>query len=224
MRRYPGKFSRPGRDPGGGADRLKKNYTDERRILDCYRGGTGSYRPAKSLEVGYRGSVENRSKVTWATIYKRIAEVVDIKPEKYVRYLFFFLRGCAVPIPAPNQLASAFFVEVYESGMKDVRQTISNCCRLEAERAKNEILALQRRGNYPLALVVRVVTKSKYLGLSPLFCYQLFLSLKNDPRVTEEYRETVEKGCNDYEEMAMRDYELFESLYDSIYGNKLREL
>jgi tRNA(Ile2) C34 agmatinyltransferase TiaS len=223
-KKYPSATSKPVRFTLGGGNDLKANYRLERRVIEQYRTGRTSYETARSLDVDYEDVPELRAVTNWDKIYNKIKATLDTDPVLYVRHLFFFLRGSSSEIPTPAQLSSAKFMQLYQYELKDAGIRVYGECRAEADRAESEILLLQQQTGQPMAVAVNSVTSNPSLGLSPLFCFQLFKSLDEDPRVAEEHRKMIKEGVNRYEARARRDYSLFPEVYKNFYGKGIELL
>jgi hypothetical protein len=209
--------------------KFKNTYVFERRILQRFRAteqNAADYIPAASLDGKSRWDTpEEKTKVAsaWETTYRKLSKSQDLAdPCKYVRIIFYILRGSSVAIPTVIQLATPKMLELAAEFLQDRRLEIRQMFVSENQRAQASICINQKGAGYPLGLSVYFAIVDSRLGLSPLFRYCLAIETVRqleEEGVENENCEKLKNLANQFKLFAAMDYTLFPDHYDEIWGS-----
>jgi hypothetical protein len=207
--------------------KFKATYVFERCMLERFRGDKdGPYRPAPSLDGKSRWDTpEEKTSIVsvWETSYRKLERAQDfVDPTKYVRILFYMLRGSAVATPTVAQVATPKILEMVGELLQDRRLDIRQQFVSESQRAQSSICINQKGAGYPLGLSVYYAIVDTRLGLSPLFSYCLAVETATRLRVSgveSENCEKLDRLAKQFELYAAMDYTLFPEDYNEVWGS-----
>ena len=140
--------------------RFKNTYVFERSVLQRFREGadTSSYKPSPSLDGKSRwDTAEERTSIVsaWESAHAKLRRAQDFTdPCKFVRILFYILRGSSIAIPTVAQVAAPHMLELIGEFLQDKGLSIREQFVSESQRAEASIRISQRGAGHPLSLSV----------------------------------------------------------------------
>jgi len=207
--------------------KFKDTYVFERQVLEQFRGVVKiKYKPSITLDGKSRWDTpeERRKPVNvWNAVYRKLERTQNFAdPCRYVRIIFYILRGSAVAVPTVHQLGSPKVMEMIAEFMVKRREEIRQQFVADSQRAKSSITINQKGAGYPLGLSVYYAITDSRLGLSPLFRYciasETIRQLEEGGSESENC-ERLKSLAKQFELYAAMDYTLFPDDYDQVWGS-----
>ena len=206
--------------------RFKSVYVHERRVLSRYRDGAGNpYEPSPKLDgvSRYDSPEEPACRNEWEVAYAKLKKMSpDIDPCRYVRILFWILRGTSLSIPTVQQLATPNAVDMVSKTVENATDEIRLQFLAASQRAKSAIVINQRGSGYPLSLAVYYAIVDSRLELPPLYKYCTAITTSGMIRSRnrqDPHCEKLDRLAKQYEFLASMDYTLFPEAYDAVWGD-----
>jgi hypothetical protein len=208
--------------------RFKNTYVFERGVLQRFREGADAsdYKPSPSLDGKSRWTTaEERTNIVsaWESSYAKLNKAQNFTdPCKFVRILFYILRGSSIAIPTVVQVSAPNMLELIGEFLQDKGLSIREQFVSESQRAQSSIRISQKGTGHPLSLAVYYAIVDSRLGLSPLFRYCLATETVRKLKLSGgegEDCERLERLAKQSELLAAMDYTLFPDDYDSVWGS-----
>jgi len=208
--------------------KFKNTYVFERSVLQRFREGAdaSNYKPSPSLDGKSRWTTaEERTNIVsaWESAYAKLNKAQSFTdPCRFVRILFYILRGSSIAIPTVAQVSTPNMLELIGEFLQDKGLGIREQFVSESQRAEASIRINQKGAGHRLSLAVYYAIVDSRLGLSPLFRYCLasetVRKLKSSGDEGEDC-ERLERLAKQFELLAAMDYTLFPDDYDSVWGS-----
>jgi hypothetical protein len=217
------------------ARQVRIAYTVYRNILQQQNDpGCSDYLPGRSLSGDPKGlSIEDKvPSNAWEDLldrYKSMQIPGGLSLDRYIRTLFWLLRGRGIAIPTPRQVLSAEYMALFFEFWRDKEKLISLDFTSQVRRLRTDIAA-NASGmdmSYTEAVYRTIVDKSK--SYTALFRYAVARNTISsvstiDLRVGDtKYIELIDKLARKYQILASLEYTLFPDLIERVWGGVLPE-
>ena len=164
--------------------RVKVVYMQERGRWETLRlGGVVEYRPPREYDGRAAATVDGETELERAksSVWQKIVDwcrARKIAPEAYVRYCFQALPLSLTTAPEPHQLLTANYLTKWKKGRHRRRIDVKLQLEVQKEKARREMTLRQLVYGQPAEKAqIGVIAGGGDMGLSPLFCYCLAVSI-----------------------------------------------
>lgn len=210
--------------------RVKVVYMQERGRWETLKSGhvveyvpPAKYDGRAAITVDGEYEVERLKSSTWQRIVDW-CKARKIPPEAYVRYCFKALPIHHTTAPEPAQLLSEKYLAKWEKGREKRRTDVRLQLEIQKEKARREMTVRQLVYEQPAERAqIGVVGGGGGLGLSPLFCYCLAVSI-GTPKMRKIARRLKAAAVLQFESSRKLYKELWAEFLPEGFARESREL